>query len=345
MRSTAPRAVHAATAVARYHRGMTSQSSDARRTPPQPPAGVAVARAEPLARHTYLRLGGPARYYAEPRDLDELERLLAWAREAELSLRVLGGGSNLLVADGGIDALVLSLRRCCGSTSFDGERVTAGAAVMLPALSRAAAERSLGGLEFAIGIPGTVGGALQSNAGIGDGRDIGGLVERVEVLGGRGRATLGRDELRFEYRRSSLRGSGVMVLAATLLLHDRPRAEIEADTRALLTHRQATQPTAEPNAGSIFRNPPGDHAGRLIEAAGCKGLHVGGATVSALHANFIVHDGAASAADVAALMFEVQRRVRDHAGVWLEPEIEWWGGDPLPPAFAHRDQDGPRVVG
>lgn len=298
-----------------------------------PPDGVEVHQDAPLARHTYLRLGGPARYLAIPDDIEQLQRLFAWARTQGLSLRVLGGGSNLLVADEGIDALVISLRRAAGAYTFVGERVVAGAAVMLPALSRAAAERGLGGLEFAIGIPGAVGGALNSNAGIGDGRSIGQLVEEVEVLGGRGRMTIPRRELAFGYRRSSLRGAGVMLLGATLRLQPRPRGEIEAELRSLLEHRAATQPTAGPNAGSVFRNPEGDYAGRLIEAAGCKGMAVGAAHVSELHANFFVHDGSAATADMVELMTLVQRRVLEDAGVRLQPEIEWWGNGPLPDVF------------
>ena len=216
----------------------------------------------------------------------------------------------------------------------------AGAAVMLPALSRAAAEQELGGLEFAIGIPGSVGGALNSNAGIGDGRSIGPLVEAVEVLGGRGHSTIPRDQLHFAYRRSSLRGAGVMVLGATLQLRPRPRAQLEAELGELLERRQASQPTAEPNAGSIFRNPEGDFAGRLIEAAGCKGLAIGSAHVSELHANFVVHDGDATAADVVALIAELQRRVLAHAGVRLQPEIEWWGNAPVPAPFVEAEPAG-----
>lgn len=280
-----------------------------------------------------MRIGGPARFFAEPRALADVEQLFGWARTVPVAIRVIGGGSNILVADEGVDALVITLRRACGEIRFDDSRVTAGAAVMLPALARAAAAAGLSGLEFAIGIPGSLGGALQTNAGIADGRSIGPLVERVEALGARGPLTLPREELRFGYRESSLRGSGVMVTAVTLQLRPRPRDAIEAEMRQLLEARGAAQPTAEPNAGSVFRNPPGDHAGRLIEAAGCKGLAVGSAHVSALHANFIVHDGTATARDVADLMQQVQRRVHTHAGVWLVPEIEWWGAAP-PAAFA-----------
>ncbi len=304
---------------------------------PEPPAALALLREEPLARHTYLRIGGPAAYFGVPEDLDALDRIAAWAGTATLPLRVIGGGSNVLVADAGLRAVVVSLRRACGEFAFSGNSVRAGAAVMLPALAKAAAERGLGGLEFAIGIPGSVGGALQTNAGIGDGRCLGPLVRGVEVWRAGARLALAAGDLRFDYRRSSLRGSGDVALGATLALAPRPREEVEAEMRRLLEARQRTQPTAEPNAGSIFRNPPGDHAGRLIEAAGCKGLVRGHAQVSTLHANFIVHDGAGSAADVAALMAEVQRRVLAASGMQLQPEIEWWGdGDP-PEAFREPD--------
>ena len=304
--------------------------------PPQPPPGIELSRDEPLARHTYLRIGGRARYFATPADLEALQRLAAWARESALPLLVIGGGSNLLVAHEGVSALVVSLRRACADVRFEGSRVTVGAGVMLPALARAAAERGLGGLEFAAGIPGAVGGALQTNAGIGDGRCIGPLVRSVEVLGERGRRALPAAELRFEYRTSSLRGSGETVLEATLELEPRPRAQIEAEMRRLLEARGATQPTAEPNAGSIFRNPAGGYAGRLAEAAGCKGLSCGAASVSDLHANFIVHGGDATAADVAWLMVMVQQRVFARFGLWLQTEIEWWGDGPAPPAFHRR---------
>ncbi len=298
-----------------------------------PPPGIEVHEGVALARHTYMRIGGPARYFATPKGLAQLELLMLWAMQQRMSFRLLGGGSNLLVADEGIDAVVVSLRSAAGGMTFEGTHVTAGAAVMLPALARAAAEHGLGGLEFAIGIPGSVGGALQSNAGIGDGRSIGPLVESVEVFGARGFQTLSRDEVQFDYRRSSLRSSGVMVVGVTLGLAPRAGADIAAEMRRLLDARSASQPTAEPNAGSIFRNPPGDFAGRLVEAAGCKGLAVGTARVSELHANFIVHDGVATAREVTALMAEIQHRVQAQFGVWLLPEIEWWGDGTRPEAF------------
>jgi len=303
------------------------------RTLPEAPPDLALTRGEPLARHTYMRLGGPAAYYGDPPNIEALRTIASWAATEQLPLRILGGGSNILVADEGIEAVVLSLRTACGDVSFEGARVTAGGAAMLPALARAAAAHDLGGLEFAIGIPGTIGGALQSNAGIGDGRDVGALVETVDILEGGAVRTLARDQIQFAYRTTNLRGSGRVVLGASLRLESRPRAECEAEMTRLLEARQASQPTAERNAGSIFRNPPGDHAGRLIEAAGCKGASVGGATVSELHANFITHDGDATAADIAALMLEVRDRVAEASGITLIPEVEWWGDDDPPRVF------------
>jgi UDP-N-acetylmuramate dehydrogenase len=286
----------------------------------QPPAALDVARDEPLARHTYMRVGGPAEWFAEPAAPEDLDALLAWASEAGLQVHVLGGGSNVVVADAGVRGLVVSLRRCAGDVRFEGTTVIAGGGAML------------GGLEFAIGIPGTVGGALQSNAGIGDGRAIGPLVESVELIEDGRRRRLEAGDLEFGYRTSSLRGSGAIVLEARLRLESRGRADIEAEMRRLLEARQASQPTAERNAGSIFRNPPGDFAGRVIEAAGCRGLRVGGAEVSTMHANFIVLDAGGTAEDVARLMQAVQDRVASELGIRLVPEVEWWGdGEPPMP--------------
>lgn len=304
---------------------------------PDPPAELGLARDEPLSRHTYLRLGGPAAYYASPPDLDALDRIAAWATAVGLPLWIIGGGSNLLVGDDGVTAVVLSLRQAAGHIEFweqASERgVQVGAAVMLPGLAREAATRGLSGLEFAVGIPGSVGGALQSNAGIGDGRDIGRLVHWVEVWREGARLRLERDALEFSYRGSSLRDSGDIVLEASLRLEAAAIGTIEAEMGRLLTARQASQPTATPNAGSIFRNPADDYAGRLVEAAGCKGLRVGHVEVSRLHANFIVHDGEGTAADVAALMGDVQARVLDDSGVRLRPEIVWWGDGDAPAVF------------
>ncbi len=300
---------------------------------PDPPPTLGLERGVSLARHTYLRIGGPAAFFATPPDVDTLVRIWAWAASQQVPLRILGGGSNMLVADEGVRAVVVSLRRACGTVEFGEASVRAGAAVMLPALARAAAERSLGGLEFAIGIPGSVGGAMQTNAGIGDGRTIGALVTSVEVLRDGVPATMTSAQIAFDYRHTSLRAAGHLVLGATLALTPRPRDQIEAEMGRLLGTRQATQPTADPNAGSVFRNPPGDSAGRMIESVGGKEVSSGSARVSSLHANFIVHDGHATAAQYLEVMAEVQRRVLATYGVRLIPEIEWWGDGPPPEVF------------
>jgi UDP-N-acetylmuramate dehydrogenase len=301
---------------------------------PEPPARLGLVRDEPMSRHTYMRIGGPAAFYASPPDLAAFERIAGWAAEAGLPLLIIGGGSNVLVSDDGVSAVVVSLRSAAGHIEFSEDGVDAGAAVMLPGLAREAATRGLSGLEFAIGIPGSIGGALQSNAGIGDGRDIGGIVRWVEVWRDGERLRLERDELTFSYRSSSLRGSGDIVLAAGLALAPAPPGQVETEMGRLLYERQQSQPTASPNAGSIFRNPENDFAGRLVEDAGCKGLRQGHAEVSRMHANFIVHDGQGTASDVAKLMETVQARVLEDAGVRLRPEIVWWGDGAPPAAFA-----------
>ncbi|RLT43482.1 MAG: UDP-N-acetylmuramate dehydrogenase [Chloroflexi bacterium] len=300
---------------------------------PEPPPALGLERDVSLARHTYLRIGGAAAFFGTPPDIDTLVKIWAWAKSHAIPLRIIGGGSNMLVADEGVRAVVISLRRTCGYLDFDGPGVYAGAAVMLPALAKAAAERGMGGAEFLIGIPGDIGGAMQTNAGIGDGRSIGDLVTSVDILRDGVPVTLSREQIAFDYRHTSLRAAGEIVLAARLALKPRPRDEVEAEMSRLLGTRQATQPTAEPNAGSVFRNPPGDRAGQMIEAVGGKDVASGSAHVSSLHANFIVHDGHASAAEYLAVMTEVQRLVLATYGVRLIPEIEWWGDGAPPEVF------------
>ncbi len=300
---------------------------------PDPPPTLGLERDVSLARHTYLRIGGAAAYFGTPPDIDTLVRIWAWAKSHAIPLRIIGGGSNMLVADEGVRAVVISLRRACGHLDIDGTAVHAGAAVMLPAIAKAAAERGLSGMEFAIGIPGDIGGAMQTNAGIGDGRSMGDVVTSVDVLRDGVPVTLSREQIAFDYRHTSLRTAGEIVLAARLALKPRPRDEVGAEMSRLLGTRQATQPTAEPNAGSVFRNPPGDRAGQMIEAVGGKNVASGSAHVSSLHANFIVHDGHASASEYLDVMTEVQRLVLATYGVRLIPEIEWWGDGTPPEVF------------
>jgi UDP-N-acetylmuramate dehydrogenase len=286
--------------------------------------GERVRADEPLARHTSYRIGGPADLLVRPDTTAELAVVVREAGARGVRLTLLGGGSNMLVGDGGIRGVVVKLGREFRRVDWRADSVRAGAAVQLGKLARAGVTRALAGLEHAEGIPGTVGGALFMNAGA-YGGEVAGVVEAVEGLDGEGNPVhLGRAALGFTYRRAHL-PRGFVVTAVTFGLRpDDPEAlrERMAGVRA---RRLASQPHGQPNAGSIFKNPRGDHAGRLIEAAGLKGWRVGGARFSERHANFIVNDGRARAADVHALMATAQRAVWERSGVWLEPEVRLVG--------------------
>jgi UDP-N-acetylmuramate dehydrogenase len=286
--------------------------------------GGRVRWAEPLARHTSFRIGGPADVLVEPASAEALAAVVREATAAGLPLTVLGGGSNLLVADGGIRGVVVKLGAGFRRVEWAEGGVTAGAAVHVGKLARAAVDRGLSGLEFAEGIPGTVGGALFMNAGA-YGSEVGAAVASVTGVTADGRLeTLAGERLAFTYRRAGV-PAGFLVTAVTFRLAP---ALPEAIARRLATvraHRLASQPQGTANAGSIFKNPPGHTAGRLIEAAGMKGRRVGGARISERHANFIVNEGGARATDVQALMAEAQRAVWERNGVWLEPEIKLVG--------------------
>lgn len=280
---------------------------------------------EPLSRHTTWGIGGPADYYVEVENRDALDRLVTWAGDHGIPLWPIGQGSNLLVGDRGIRGIVTRLRGDFETFRFeDGARVNAGAGVLLPQLSRACAERGLSGAEPFAGIPGTLGGGLMTNAGTPEG-DLGSLVEEVLTLDAEGRERLlsGKD-LRFGYRRSNL--TDHWVLSARLKLRPGDRNDILASVEKQRMRRAERQPLGTKNCGSVFKNPPGDHAARLIEAAGLKGTRVGDARISPKHANFIENVGHASAADVHALLALVQKTVREKSGVDLELEV-WPVGD------------------
>ncbi len=275
----------------------------------------------PLAPLTSFRLGGPASLFLEPQDDDDLRAASDAIGASEVSFLVLGKGSNVLVADEGFPGLVLRLGRGFRWVARDGDRLLAGGAIALPALAGVAAQHALDGLAFGVAIPASLGGAVRMNAGA-HGSQVGDVIEKIDVhLLGEGRRTsLSQAEAGFGYRRSGLAPDAVVV-GATFVLHAGDPARIRAAMDAARDWRRATQPLAEPNCGSVFTNPEGDHAARLIEEAGLKGLRVGGARVSDKHANFIVAGEGATAADVRALIDTIRDAVADRTGVMLLPEV------------------------
>ncbi|HEY8347123.1 MAG TPA: UDP-N-acetylmuramate dehydrogenase [Symbiobacteriaceae bacterium] len=283
---------------------------------------------EPLKRHTTFRIGGPADFLVEVADRRELTAVLALAGREQVPVYVLGRGSNLLVADEGVRGIVLKLTGEFRQYQIQDTRVTAGGGCDLPKLATRLAKAGLGGLEFACAIPGTVGAGLVINAGA-HGGDMSRCVESALVVWPDGREQrLSAAEIGFGYRTSRLQGTKAIVADVTFQLHREDEAVLRERMRAYLERRRATQPLQFPNAGSIFRNPPGDFAGRLIEQAGLKGMRIGDAQVSEKHANFIVNLGNATARDVLLLLENVRKIVQDRFGVRLEPEVRIWGFDP-----------------
>jgi UDP-N-acetylmuramate dehydrogenase len=287
----------------------------------------AVARDAPLAALTTYHLGGPVAVLVHAASLDALAVVAEVVRVHVPPLLLVGRGSNLLVADRGFDGLAVVLTGDFERLDLDAAPgiVRAGAAVPLPVLARRSAAAGRGGLEFFVGIPGTVGGAVRMNAG-GHGRETADVLVRASVvdLAGDGRETTRTPAtLALGYRRSAL-GPGEVVTGAELSVEPAAAADCEAVVAEVVRWRREHQPGGA-NAGSVFANPPGDSAGRIIDAAGLKGFRVGGAVVSPKHANFFQAEPGATADDVYRLVREVQRRVRDSAGVTLEPELRMVG--------------------
>lgn len=283
-----------------------------------------VRRHEPMARHTTMRVGGPADLFITCETLADLKETQRVLEDEGREWTVIGKGSNLLVGDGGYRGAIIVLGREFKSHQVDGERIKAGAACVLAYVVQDAFARGLGGLEFAVGIPGTLGGALAMNAGSRD-RWMGSVVETVTLLERAGRLVrLRARDVEWGYRRSDLVDRGTIV-EAVLLLHAADRDSIRAEMEQSLDRRKSTQPIGVASAGSVFANPEGDSAGRLIEAAGFKGVRHGGACVSDVHANFIVNEGGATAEDVARLMATIQTAIRDTHGIELRPEIRFLG--------------------
>lgn len=287
----------------------------------------AVRREVPLAPMMHLRIGGPAQWFVEPFDENDVALVVAACRDADVPLRVLGGGSNVVVADQGVRGVVMHLGHLNRLMRAE-RRVTVGAGATLPSLLRATKVAGLAGLEKLTGIPAEVGGAVAMNAGTRDGETFE-FLQSLTVVEPDGRiAVRGRDRLQPSYRNGNL-GGAIVVQATFELEPDSPDAIFERFSRSLQA-RNDSQPVTQRSVGCVFQNPTGDAAGRLIEAAGCKDLRVNGVQVSAKHANYFVNDDTGSAHDFVTLLRCVRAQVRERFDVELQPEVKFWGFDGSP---------------
>lgn len=286
--------------------------------------GTRASFGEPMSRHTTWRVGGPAWCLAQLHDAEEVAWLVAACRTAGLSYKALGRGSNLLVSDSGYPGVMIRLQGELSELSTCPGGLDCGGGASLSAAVRLSTQEGLAGLEWASGIPASLGGALATNAGA-HGGDMSELASRITLLDpDRGICEMAGSELASGYRYRAL-PAGSLVLAVRLGLSPATPREVEERRAALLDLRKANQPLDARTAGSVFKNPPGDHAGRLIEDAGLKGFSIGGAVVSTTHANFIENRGQATAADVLAVMNAMTLKVMDNFHIKLEPEIEMVG--------------------
>ena len=286
--------------------------------------GSGIFMEEPMKKHTTFRVGGPADVLVQP-DETALAAILALCRQYHVSYSFIGNGSNLLVGDKGIRGVVIEMTDPMGNIEVDGTKITAQAGAMLSKIANTAASNGLGGMEFAAGIPGSVGGAVVMNAGAygGEMKDI---IEKVYVLDENGaQLELDRDALDLGYRHSCIPEKKYIVTKVVLELVPRNEAEIRSEMKELNEKRAEKQPLQYPSAGSTFKRPEGYFAGKLIMAAGLRGYKVGGAQVSEKHCGFVINKGDATAADICQLMRDVSDKVQAQFGVVLEPEVKMIG--------------------
>ena len=282
-----------------------------------------VAVDEPMSAHTTFRIGGPADYYVEP-TFEEVKELLSFLKKENIPYTLIGNGSNLLVSDEGIEGVVVSFGKEMSEVSCEKEVVRAKAGILLSRLASFAASKSLSGLEFASGIPGTLGGAITMNAGAygGEMKDV---VQSVTVLDGDEIKEYSGEEMDFSYRHSRVLDEDLIVLEVTMKLQSGREEEILSSMKELNKKRVEKQPLNFPSAGSTFKRPEGYFAAKLIEDAGLKGYTVGGAKVSEKHSGFVINFDHATAKDVCTLMQDVQRIVKEKFDVSLEPEVRMIG--------------------
>ena len=280
---------------------------------------------EPMSRHTTFRVGGEAECIVMVETQEELSRLIPYLSRTGQEYFVLGNGSNLLVGDKGYQGVILKLGKRMQGIGVNGNHIVAGAGALLSQVSVAARDAGLSGLEFAAGIPGTIGGAIVMNAGAYDG-EMKQVVKMVRVMDKEGEIlTLDNDTMEFGYRTSIIKNRPFIVLGVILELTAGEKEQISARMEELMTLRRSKQPLEYPSAGSTFKRPEGYYAGKLIMDAGLRGYRIGGAQVSEKHCGFVINAGGASAADVKEVIEEVQERVKDRFHVRLEPEVIFLG--------------------
>lgn len=287
--------------------------------------GIICKFYEPMSKHTSFQIGGPAEVMLFPRSTDELADILKVSSLLDCKCAILGAGTNVLAPDAGLDGMVICLKDGLADMKrIDRTRILVGAGVTMARAAVYAAGLGLSGLEFAHGIPGTVGGGVYMNAGA-YGGEIADVCESVDVMIGDGTVVTYRaDEMDFSYRHSRVEEDGCIVLSAVLRLQEKPESEIRAQMQDLKQRRTASQPLDMPSAGSAFKRPVGGYAAALIDGAGLKGFRVGDAAVSEKHAGFVVNLGKAKASDVLTLLQEVSDRVYSGSGIRLEPEMRIW---------------------
>ena len=278
---------------------------------------------EPLRDNTTFKIGGSANFFIEPKDIKDLKLLINLLRKDKIPHLVMGAGSNLLISDKGVKAAVIRLNApYFGKLTKRGNCLDVGSGLMLNQLLRIAKENSLSGVEFLAGIPGTVGGAVMMNAGVGD-RSFGDLVKEIKVMDYNGRIkVLRKNDIKFTYRKSNL--ARYIILSAALELTKGNKEKINKEIKKFLEYRRNSQDKTSPNAGCIFKNPKGESTGRLIDLCGLKGKRIGDACISRIHANFILNKGNAKAKEVLKLMDLIRKRVKSRFNINLQPEIKIW---------------------
>lgn len=302
-----------------------SDFSTFQRNNPDFPGEICIRYGEPMSKHTSFRIGGNVEAMAFPKNREELSLLLNWSGLLDRKPVILGAGTNVLAPDEGMEGLIICLKDCLdGMERLDDRRIRVMAGVTLSRAAVFAASQGLSGLEFAHGIPGTLGGGVYMNAGA-YGGDLESVCREVELMDFRGNLyTRTGEEMDFSYRHSCLETEPAIVVSAVLELEPGKEEDIRGRMKELQTKRLASQPLNLPSAGSAFKRPAGGYAAALIEQAGLKGFRVGDAAISEKHAGFAVNLGGATAADVKKLLEEVSRRVEAHSGIRLEPEIRIW---------------------